>query len=136
MMANSRSRVITEPESSSDNESIFHEEKKTPTWKTKMGGFVDSWTMNIVMTIFTVYALFFDDIRLIFFPKWMDDYCYIITSLVTIAFILEIVLSVIGKEEYSLSFFFWLDVLSTLSLISDIGWITEDLLVNGVFLNA
>ena len=38
---------------------------------------------------------------------------------------IEIFLASISKEDYFLSFFFWLDVVSTVSMIADIGWIWD-----------
>lgn len=40
-------------------------------------------------------------------------------------FLLEIILTSIAKENYFLSFFFWLDIVSTLSMIPDIGWLWD-----------
>ena len=42
-------------------------------------------------------------------------------------FTLEIVLSSIAIDNYFLSFFFWLDVVGTLSLVGDIGWIVDNI---------
>jgi hypothetical protein len=85
---------------------------------------LDSWQMNIFMTILTIYALFFDDIRVILFEKKADDIFYGINSAALFFFTMEIVMSSIAKkDEYWLKFFFWLDVVSTASLIADIGWI-------------
>jgi len=44
----------------------------------------------------------------------------VITIITLIIFFLEIVLAVISRPGYVLSFFFWLDVISTISLLIDI----------------
>jgi hypothetical protein len=94
--------------------------------KEKIAAFVDNSYVVIFMTIVTIYALFFDDIRLVVFTKSDDDIFFGITSACLFFFTLEIVLSSYSKpDEYFLSFFFWLDVVSTLSLIPDIGWIMD-----------
>jgi len=46
-------------------------------------------------------------------------------------FTLEILLTVYGDPEYLWSFFFWLDLLSTLTLIFDIGWISDKIFGTG-----
>lgn len=72
------------------------------------------------MTIVTLYALIGDDLRLIYAPK---EYDHVFTNLVIISFILflaELILQIIGYEKYLNSFFFWLDLVSTASLITDI----------------
>lgn len=75
------------------------------------------------MTLITIYSLFFDDIRALAVDKEYDDVFYGITSFCFAMFIIEIFLAAISKEDYFPGFFFWLDVISTLSMIPDIGWI-------------
>lgn len=75
------------------------------------------------MTIITLYALFGDDVRMLFFTKSADNTFYSLTSLAFVSFCAELILSCMAKDEYFLGFYFWLDLVSTLSLIMDIGWI-------------
>jgi hypothetical protein len=49
------------------------------------------------------------------------------TSILSI-FTLEILFTCIAKEGYINSFFFWLDVISTVSIIQDIGFIFDPLI--------
>jgi hypothetical protein len=56
--------------------------------------FLDNfWTMGF-MTALTVYALFFDDIRMIAFPKQADDIFFGITLVGIILFTIEVLLGV------------------------------------------
>ena len=82
------------------------------------------------MTIITIYALFFDDIRVLLIPVTFDDFFFTITSICLTLFLIEIVFACLAKPGYFLSFFFWLDVISTISLLFDIGWIM-DVILNG-----
>ena len=75
------------------------------------------------MTLITIYALFFDDIRLIAFPGEYDDYFFGVTLVGMILFFQEICMSTYATPRYKLSFFFWLDLVSTISMIPDCGWI-------------
>lgn len=77
------------------------------------------------MTIITVYSLFGDDVRLLAFDVRADTTFNILTAISFVAFSLEIVLACIAKEDYWLGFYFWLDLVSTVSLITDIGWIMD-----------
>jgi hypothetical protein len=77
------------------------------------------------MTIITIYALYFDDLRILLFPKSHDDIFFGITLVGMICFALEIVLSSYAKPEYIFSFFFYLDMVSTVSMIPDCGWIWD-----------
>jgi hypothetical protein len=83
------------------------------------------------MSTITIYTLFFDDIRSIALHVDDDEICYGITCFCFAAFIIEIFLASISKEDYFLTFFFWLDVVSTLSMIPDIGWIWDAMIGTG-----
>ena len=79
------------------------------------------------MNVITVYSLFFDDIRVVVFPAWADYIFYAITFFAMIAFAGELCFASVVKEDYFLSFFFWLDMISTISMVPDIGWIWNPL---------
>jgi len=83
------------------------------------------------MTMITVYALFFDDLRVLTVPKEADPIFYAITLFGLICFMIEIVLASYAKEDYLLTFFFWLDIISTLSMVPDIGWVRDYLFGSG-----
>ena len=85
------------------------------------------------MTIITIYALFGDDIRILAFSKDYDQYFFGITSATLLFFTFEIVIASIAKDDYLLRFYFWLDAMATISLISDIGWIWDRIVGNQDF---
>ena len=72
------------------------------------------------MTIVTLYALIGDDLKLIYAPKANDIVFTNLTIVSLFLFTLELSLSSFGYENYLNSFFFWLDLVSTASLITDI----------------
>jgi hypothetical protein len=72
------------------------------------------------MTIVTLYALIGEDLKVMFTSRATDIVFMVITSISFFLFLFEIVFTTIGKKEYLNSFFFWLDIVSTLSLITDI----------------
>jgi len=78
------------------------------------------------MTVVTIYALFGDDIRFIALPKSVDEYWWTMTCISMAMFLIEIAIACYAKLEYPCSFYFWLDLLSTLSMISDVGWVTDE----------
>ena len=112
--------------SDSDEENDEEEMHKEYPCKYKINKVLDSIYFGIFITIITIYALFFDDIRLIAFQKKHDNVIYGITTFVLLCFTLEIILASYAKEGYFNSFFFWLDIIATASLITDIGWIMGD----------
>jgi len=87
--------------------------------------FLESTYVVTFMSIITVYALFADDIRQLIPDFRVDDGFYIMTSVCLGLFTIELILSSFAKPKYFLRFFFWLDLLSTLSLLLDIGWISN-----------
>ena len=80
------------------------------------------------MTIVTIYALLGDDLRIICWDNTADPTFLGITVASMVFFTIEIVLASIGKPDYLNSFFFWLDFISTASLITDVepfmNWVT------------
>jgi len=72
------------------------------------------------MTIVTIYALLGDDLKLLTTTIEADIYFTWCTSIALVLFMLELILASIGKEGYLNSFFYWLDLVSTLSLVTDI----------------
>jgi len=92
---------------------------------------LDHYAVIMFMTMITIYALFFDDLRIILFTKELDDLFYGITLFGMICFTLEISLASYSKEDYIMSFFFWLDIVSTVSMIPDCGWIWDPIIGAG-----
>lgn len=83
------------------------------------------------MSAVTIYSLFFDDIRASGFDLAQDNIFYSLTFVCMILFLVEIILASISKEDYFLTFFFWLDVISTISMIPDCGFIWNPLVGQG-----
>jgi hypothetical protein len=107
------------------------EEKRLEALKFKMSirKILDHYITVVFMTFLAIYALFFDDIRILAFDKKYDDIFYGITAFAVIMFSIEIIISSYAKPDYPLHFFFYLDIISTLSMIPDCGWIWE-LIIN------
>lgn len=99
--------------------------KKKNKCKKKVAAFVDHNMFVLFMTVYTIYALWFDDIRMLVFVKAQDDIFYGITLVGIFCFAFEISLASYAKEEYPWTFFFYLDIISTVSMIPDCGWITD-----------
>lgn len=72
------------------------------------------------MFMITVYALLGEDIRLAVAPLSMDYSFTIMNCISLTTFSLELIMSSIGYRDYLFSMFFWLDLFSTASLITDI----------------
>ncbi|CAK86482.1 unnamed protein product (macronuclear) [Paramecium tetraurelia] len=87
--------------------------------------FIDGWGFSLLMALVTIYALFGDDIRILSVNKDGDDIFFILTSVCIACFTIEIVLTCIVNPAYLFNFYFWLDLISTATMILDIGWLTD-----------
>lgn len=85
-----------------------------------MKKFLDSASIQILMTLVTLYALVGDDLKIIYGAKEYDNVFVNLTIISFFLFMLELIFSCFGYDKYILSFFFWLDLVSTASLITDI----------------
>lgn len=100
------------------------EEEESPV-RTRVRDFVEGKFVTLLMSVTTIFALFGDDIRLWFTPQPADPYFYGGLSISFLLFTLEILINSCVIDDFKYSFFFWLDLIATLSLIPDIGWIME-----------
>eukprot|EP00352_Strombidinopsis_acuminata_P003568 CAMPEP_0176389310 /NCGR_PEP_ID=MMETSP0126-20121128/38271_1 /TAXON_ID=141414 ORGANISM="Strombidinopsis acuminatum, Strain SPMC142" /NCGR_SAMPLE_ID=MMETSP0126 /ASSEMBLY_ACC=CAM_ASM_000229 /LENGTH=177 /DNA_ID=CAMNT_0017758041 /DNA_START=48 /DNA_END=581 /DNA_ORIENTATION=- len=79
----------------------------------------------LMMSLVTLFALFGDDFRLWFFTKEADPYFFVCLIVSLFLFMLEILVNSCVVDEFKYSFFFWLDIIATVSLIPDIDWIAN-----------
>jgi class 3 adenylate cyclase len=110
--SNKRNLGVTEPSP-----------RRTLTLREKIEKLLDSNQSTIFMSVITVYVLFADDIRNLATTKDADDVWFAFACICLALFSLELVISCIVKKDYLWSFYFWLDLIATLSMIPDIGWI-------------
>lgn len=80
---------------------------------------------QILISVLTIYSLFFDDFRTAFFEPSSDLVFDSVGLAIMAIFLLEIVLSSFVIDGYFLSFFFFLDVISTASIIFDVNFLSD-----------
>jgi hypothetical protein len=83
------------------------------------------------MALITVYALIGDDIKLLTCTVSADRIFTGFTIMSFFAFLIELIAASISKPGYWLSFFFWLDLIATASIVSDIQPLMELMLGEG-----
>ena len=89
--------------------------------------YLDNIYFNLFITLVTIYALFASDIQAAAFQA-KDDNVFDILSLTSMGiFLIEIILSFVIKRQYRFSFFFWLDLISTFSLLLDVTFVQDAL---------
>ena len=84
---------------------------------------VEGKLVTTVMTLLTLFALFGDDFRLWFAVKDADSYFFAILTVSFILFFFEIMINSGVQDDFKYSFFFWLDIIATVSLLPDIEFI-------------
>jgi hypothetical protein len=77
------------------------------------------------MTVITVYSLFGDDIRMAIFSKSFDNTFDVLTITCLVLFVCELIIFSLVNDGYFLSFYFWLDLIASCSLITDIALIMD-----------
>lgn len=97
--------------------------------RTRAREFIEGKYVIMFMSSVTLFALFGDDFRLWFTSKDADYYFYGGLSLSFLLFTVEIFINSCVIDDFKYSFFFWLDIIATLSLINDIGWVIDFILV-------
>ncbi|DBA04417.1 TPA: hypothetical protein N0F65_010013 [Lagenidium giganteum] len=98
------------------------------TVREQLAQFLDNKYVTIFMTIMTLFALFGDDLRLGVLPKSGDNTMWNLLFVCFLSFLIELIVSVYARPNYfnkGLGFAFWLDFVSTISIIPDVGWIWE-----------
>ena len=92
-------------------------------WKIKLESMLLSYKWVGAMSLVTFYVLFMEDIRELAIPMSADltmDILYIIAMSLYFA---ELVMGSIAIDGYFLRFFFWIDLISLLSMLPDISFI-------------
>lgn len=81
---------------------------------------------DIFMTFLTIYILYADNIRLLL-DKSNDEIIFTTTFVCIIVFLSEIFVLSFVRKGYICSFFFWMDLISTISTFMDIPWVIDGL---------
>eukprot|EP01029_Cantina_marsupialis_P014745 TRINITY_DN32357_c0_g2_i1.p1 TRINITY_DN32357_c0_g2~~TRINITY_DN32357_c0_g2_i1.p1 ORF type:complete len:893 (+),score=257.11 TRINITY_DN32357_c0_g2_i1:121-2799(+) len=158
METNEQNEQANEESGSDDIESVFEDEEEQDLSKLDyLQGillvFLDGKIGQILMAIFTFYALFGDDMRLYFFYEGSDSIFEVITTITFFAFVIELILNITCKtffgvpnapgasvferifktRGYLFSFFFWLDLIAAASLVMDMPWIWGEIVGNSEY---
>jgi len=85
------------------------------------------WIVSLTIVIFTIFALFGDDIRLAFFTKEADEGFSVTMAIIMVIYTIEITLNALSEDNYLFSFYFFLDIISTITLLFDMVWIMDEI---------
>lgn len=76
----------------------------------------------IALVFFTLFSLFGDDIRNAFTPKSSDPSFDAFMFICLLVFSSEVIVASIFADGYIFGFYFWLDLMATISIVMDINW--------------
>ena len=99
--------------------------KPRPAWKNKVEKLLENYYWVGMMSVVTLYALFADDFKILLLPKSADITMDVLTLIAMTLYLVELVLAVICIEGYLFSFYFWVDLLSLISMIPDVSIFME-----------
>lgn len=85
----------------------------------------------LIMSAATIYALFGDDIRMLYSPPSGDEVWYGVTTFVLVLFFFELIAFSLASKGYLFSFFFVLDVVAVVTMVLDIPPLWNELYVLG-----
>ena len=89
---------------------------------------MNHWIVQTILLIMVIYVLIADDIKMAAFPKSADDTFNVFALIIMTIFALEIFINSLSSQGYLFSFYFWLDLFSTISIITDITWIWDSII--------
>ncbi len=96
-----------------------------------MHKFIDHPKIQLLLLIVTLYSLFADDYRVLASDKQLDVIYDVFVMLCLGIFSIEIVIAAIWKPLYVKSYYFYLDIISTASLILDFGPVSTAIIIFG-----
>lgn len=102
-------------------------EKPRAAWKEKANKLLENYYFVGTMSVVTFYALCADDIRILTAPKEADMTFDVLTILAMVLYLAELILASLVVDAYFLSFYFWVDLVSLISMVPDIGFIVRGL---------
>jgi hypothetical protein len=82
-------------------------------------------TVTVCMALVTIFALFGDELRAGITTKEADFYFNIALCVSLVLFLVEVLVNSCVVDDFKFSFFFWLDIIATLSLLPDISFILD-----------
>lgn len=87
-----------------------------------LNSIIESWIFQTIMSLLTLYILFADDIKILTTDAYSDVPFSISYIILMVIFLIELIMSSIAVDNYFLHFFFWLDLISVVTILLDIHW--------------
>jgi len=99
-------------------------------FKEKARNILSNRATDITISLLTIYALFAENFKNLFTNKDSDNVFSIICILIIIIFMTEFIFSCLSLDNYLYGFYFFMDIISIISMLLDIDWF-YNYLING-----
>lgn len=90
---------------------------------------LESMPIQIISLIMTLFALFMFDINAALLHPNADFTIQLIMTFAFVFFVLELIFAAIANKNFYKDLFFWLDVIATLSIIPDVPWLMDGVMI-------
>lgn len=90
---------------------------------------IENVYFTIIMLLLSFFSLFAHDIQVLSLPKSVDYPFYHLSEFIFIFFLVEFLILVIAKKKFIGSFYFYLDIVSLISLVPDVHFMWDPLIV-------
>lgn len=84
-----------------------------------MKEFMNTWYMSLITMIFTIYALYAEDLRVWLAPKRIDGVFLVLHIIAALYFFTELIVLSFCDQQYRKSMFMPLDAIAFLSVVVD-----------------
>lgn len=99
--------------------------KARPQWKVKTAELLDSLPAIFLMVFFVLLSLFYIDFRDAALPASVDKAYQSVTTICIVYFGTELMLGSLSRENYVFTFYFYVDVVATISLLFDFAFFVD-----------
>ena len=101
---------------------IFHDYLKK-----KIEPFITGIYFISLILIVSVYSLLISELRIVIFDKRADTYIIHSNEAIFFIFLIEFLLSCLFEDKFNFSFFFWIDLISLISFITETDFIWNNI---------
>ena len=90
---------------------------------------LETMPVQIISLLMTLFALFMFDINAALMAPSADFTIQLIMTFAFVFFICELITTAIATRRFYADLFFWLDVIATLSIIPDVPWLMDGVMI-------
>jgi class 3 adenylate cyclase len=121
----------SEKELTPNNSMKYKKISYQPTLQDKLLYFIEHPVYKIFYVIITLYVLFAYDLKIICTDKSADLTFTVIAMIIMLGFLMEIIFYfIVYEHEYTSAIFFWIDAIGLASMVLDIHWINDLVIVD------